>query len=174
MQIKSIGLVAITALAMAALSLGVAYSYFQQRGNVHEYLTNGYEYPRPFELLDVMHQFQRYADKIHASGQAKNARLVDWYAWKLEWASLQISEGQTAPYTGEYGDTRDMIKTMLVPTIKPVIDSAKAGDWDEFEGHYKVMVDACNACHIAAEHGFVKITVPTEPIYKNQDYSAVE
>jgi hypothetical protein len=127
--------------------------------------------PRPYVLLDLMHQVQRYADKLYFSGQARNWRLADWYLWKLEAAALPMIEGKVQPYGNERYDARVLMKAMLIPAIRGFDAAIAAKDHATFTTRYRNLVNTCNACHVATEHGFVKITVPTSPIYTNQDYS---
>lgn len=127
-------------------------------------------HPRPFELLDVMHGLQRYADKLYFSGQAQNARLAGWYSWKLEQAAANIKNGLTEPYARDGWDTRQLVH-MLDSPVAAVNEAIGEEDWAAFDEAYEHLVQTCNGCHVAADHGYVVIKVPDgPPIYSNQVY----
>lgn len=127
--------------------------------------------PRPYVLLDVMHQFQRYADKLYFSGEALNWELADWYLWKLEAAALPVIKGRVEPYRTERYDARPLMEAMIIPAIRAVGSAIDRKSDRDFLRTYQSLVQTCNACHAATEHAFVKIVVPTAPIYTNQDYA---
>jgi hypothetical protein len=126
--------------------------------------------PRPYLLLDAMHQFQRYADKLYFSGKTQNWELAGWYLWKLEAAALPVIEGRVERYRSERYDAQPLMKAMLIPAIRNVEKTIEAKQDADFQRAYIALVATCNACHAATEHAFVKIIVPTTPIYSNQEY----
>lgn len=132
------------------------------------------EHPRPFILLDVMHQFQRYADKIYFSGSARNQELSAWYMWKLEQSARQVINHETIPWYPPKVDEIQLLKAMLLPPIKNLNVAVKNAQWQKFPQLYQQLVNACNACHIATEHAFVKIQIPQTPIYSNQKYTLLQ
>lgn len=118
---------------------------------------------RPYLLLDVMNQFQRYADKLYFSGSARN--------WKLESSALPVIDGRVERYRSERYDAQPLMKAMLIPAIRNVEKAIETKSDADFQRTYSALVQTCNACHAATEHSFVKIVVPTSPIYTNQDYT---
>jgi hypothetical protein len=126
---------------------------------------------RPYLLMDVMHQFQRYVDKLYFAGKAQNWRLAEWYLWKIEQSALPLIEGEVEPYRNEKYDTQPLAKAMLIPSLRAVEPSIEAKNLSQFLTAYSGLVQTCNACHVATNHGYVKIIVPTAPIYSNQDYA---
>lgn len=130
------------------------------------------EYPRPYELLDIMNKFQRFADKLYFAGKARNTKLTEWYLWKLEQAALDVTNGHTKPWYPPHVDEAEMIEAMLFPAIRSIEENLKKKNWSTFSNDYEGLVISCNGCHQATAHGYVKITTPTEPIYHNQDFTA--
>jgi len=129
------------------------------------------EYLKPYHLLDVMHRFQRYADKLYFSGKSENWELAGWYLWKLESAARPVIEGQTVPYRTENYDARPLMESMLLPAIERLESEIDAERADGFQSAYGSLVETCNACHQATEHGFVEIITPRQPTYGNQSYA---
>jgi hypothetical protein len=126
---------------------------------------------RPYLLMDVMHQFQRYVDKLYFAGKAQNWRLAEWYLWKIEQSALPLIEGEVEPYRNEKYDAQPLAKAMLIPSLRAVEPSIETKNVTQFLAAYEGLVQTCNACHVATNHGYVKIIVPTAPIYSNQDYA---
>jgi hypothetical protein len=126
---------------------------------------------RPYELLDVMHQFQTYADKLYFSGQALNWELAAWYRWKIEAAALPVIEGQVEPYRTDRLDAQPTMKAMLIPALRSVEQAIEKKSESEFSQAYSGLVNTCNGCHVALEHPFVKIIVPSRPAHTNQNYA---
>ena len=127
--------------------------------------------PRPYVLLDVMHQFQRYADKLYFSGKARNWELANWYRWKLEAAAIPVIEGRVEPYRYEDYHAQPLMKAMLIPAVRSIENAINNKSDTELQKAYAALVQTCNGCHVATKHAFVKIAVPTVPIYTNQDYT---
>jgi hypothetical protein len=172
MNTRSIAAHAATAVAGALLALALLWGYTRWKGPSEEHLVNPYDSPRPFYLVDVMHLLQRYSDKIWFAGQARNQRLAEWYVWRLESAADHITDGVTEHYAGDNYDTRVLTEAMLMPALPPLYAAIERKDWAAFDTTYAALVDACNGCHLAANHGYVRIKVPDgEPIYGNQDYA---
>jgi len=127
--------------------------------------------PRPYVLVDVMGQFQRFADKLYFAGAAKNWELADWYLWKLEAAALPVIEGRIEVYRTEKYDVQPLMRNLLIPAIRALGEAIEKQSDADFALRYRALVQTCNACHTAAEHPFIRIVVPTAPIYTNQDYA---
>jgi hypothetical protein len=125
---------------------------------------------RPYELLDVMHMFQTYADKLYFAGRARNWELAGWYRWKLEAAALPVVDGEVEPYRTERYDAQSAMKSMLIPALQPLEQAIEKQSEAAFEQAYLALIGTCNACHALTEHPFVKIIVPTSPIFSNQNY----
>lgn len=126
----------------------------------------------PFRMADVMADYQRYADKLYFAGQARNWELARWYLWKLTKASWVVADGDVAEYrpVEEY-DVAELTRQMLKPALQGVGSAIASQDAQAFQSAYTTLVNTCNACHHASQHGFVQIVEPDEPTHKNQKYA---
>lgn len=124
--------------------------------------------------MDIMHLFQRYADKIYFAGKEHNQRLTGWYLWKLEQSALHAIEHRTEPWHPDFINEGELFQSMLIPAIRELESVVEAGAWADFPDAYEGLVTTCNGCHLVTEHEYVKIRVPDSPIYSNQDYSQPE
>jgi cytochrome c553 len=124
-----------------------------------------------FRMVDVMADYQRYADKLHFAGAAENWELAGWYLWKLRKASWVVADGSVIEYRGvkDY-DVAALTQSMLWPVLSSLDSAVEAQDPSAFRSAYESLVNTCNACHHATQHGFVKIVQPDTPTHANQQY----
>lgn len=127
-------------------------------------------HPKPYLLIDVMHQFQRYADKIYFSAQAQNPQLTGWYLWKLEQSAMAVSTHKTEPWNLPSTEEVTLMRDMFIPAVQDMYEPVKSGQWPEVNVLYETLVATCNSCHEILEHGYVNIQTPKHPTYSNQNY----
>jgi hypothetical protein len=96
---------------------------------------------KQYELLDVMHDLQRYAEKTF-------------------WAAEDVRGNKAAPWQIENQTERKMIATMLLPTLPALQKATEEERWTDFYNNYDTTIAACNVCHVANDHGFVRIKRP--------------
>lgn len=113
----------------------------------------------PRDVKQVMTRKQYYAAKTWHAGQARDWQAAGWYAWQVRRMAGEIVEAGLV--TGN-GPLAELEASLFLPTIDPLIDAMRADEGPAFEARYRDMVAACNACHAATEHAYVRITVPGE------------
>ncbi len=105
--------------------------------------------------------------KLYYAGQAKNWTLAAFELNELRGALARI--GRTIPTYRNVGI--DMaVASIFADKIKAVDAAIKATDAAQFTTAYGDLTQACNACHQALEHSFLKITVPDVANYPDQDF----
>jgi hypothetical protein len=62
---------------------------------------------------------------------------------------------------------------MLLPMIEDLEDVVEAGEWTAADTRFADMLRACNACHVATHHGYVRIVPATGNPFA-QDFSPAE
>jgi len=60
---------------------------------------------------------------------------------------------------------------LLPPAEQGLQEAVQAQDPELFQTRYGALIDACNACHQEAKHGFMKITIPDRPSVTNQSFT---
>ncbi len=123
------------------------------------------------ELADAMGQLQYYTHKYALALEAENHELATFYFHEVRASADGIKENIPG-YEGY--DIARFMKLFLDPTIEPVETALANRNWEEARKRTIQMIDACNACHNATSHGFVKITPGFEDNPYNQDFSAPE
>lgn len=108
-------------------------------------------------FAEYMYFMQLYTHKALLSIEAENAELADFYIHELEETTEDVIE-----FISEYGGfpISDLTKTMLLPLIEDLEDELETGNWEQIREKARIMVDSCNACHVATDHG--EIVIPFE------------
>lgn len=155
-------LLALVALIVAAIALVIALD--AKKAARPEVVAD----PEDFELGAAMGNMQRFTEKLHFAGQAGNWALADFYLHEIDEMAETIIEAKVVDEGVKVGE---LMKAMLPPSIASVREAIQSRDPAEFASRYEGLLSSCNACHTSTRHAFVKIVVPKEPTYQNQDFS---
>lgn len=123
------------------------------------------------ELADAMGQLQYYTHKYALALEAENHELATFYFHEVRASTDWIKENIPG-YEG-YEIARFM-RVFLDPTIEPVETALGNRNWEEARQNTIDMINACNSCHNATSHGFVKVTPGFDDNPYNQDFSGEE
>ncbi len=104
-------------------------------------------------FINLMTNFQRFAHKVGLSIRAGNAELADFYMHEIEENLEKI--GDIEEYDGH--PVGALATGMLTPAVESVGDGLDDRNMVGAMEAYNNMITACNACHLATEHGFIKI-----------------
>jgi len=115
----------------------------------------------PHDIKQVMARKLYYADKTWHAGQGRDWQAAGWYAWQVWRMGNSIAE---AGIENANGPLAKLEQSMFLPTIDPLIEAMRNDDVAAFEARYRDMVAACNACHAATEHAYVRISVPGDGV----------
>lgn len=115
-----------------------------------------------------MHFIQQWTHKLGLSVEAQNTELVDFYHHELEEGIEELME-TIKEYDGF--PIADLAGSFMIPAIESFEDAMDTGDWELIRDRYRVMIQACNSCHVATDHGFIKITDGFGNNPFNQDFS---
>ncbi|NBC64966.1 MAG: hypothetical protein GVY07_04795 [Bacteroidetes bacterium] len=121
-------------------------------------------------LIYQMSFMSRYANKLYLAGVEENWELADIYTHEIEEITETIVDEN---HVDEGINVSELMEAMLVPQIEQIEQSIDERDLQQFEQKYNILVETCNQCHVAANYGAVKVTVPESNPF-NQDFSAEE
>ena len=119
------------------------------------------------ELMPYMQRLQHLTHKLGLSIQAKNQPAASFYLTEID---------ETVDIIREEFPTHDNLQiatlanAMLVPSIEPVKKALGGKNWVVTTAAFNKLVDNCNSCHGATNHGYLKITAPTSNPF-NQTFS---
>jgi hypothetical protein len=142
----------------AALAL-FAYPVLDRSNDVPAQAQERSGHPKTLRVLDVMHEFQTYSTKLFHAGHARNHELASWYHWKLKSAQNEITQQHTEPYAFNGWDAAKLA-VMLDSPLEELKNAIENKQWDRFDERFAVVMQACNACHVATEHSFVVVQPP--------------
>lgn len=113
------------------------------------------------DILKYMGNLQYFTHKAWLAVNAKNAGLANFYAHEMESTIEQIEAIET--FDGH--TVGKLASTMLVPEFVKLETAIKAAQWGDVEKAFARTVDACNRCHQATDHGFLKIELNSHNPY---------
>jgi hypothetical protein len=123
--------------------------------------------PASEELSMYMSQIQRHAHKLGLSVQAKNKPLAEFYLTELG-ETFEIVQKKFPQYEGY--QIAALSKAMIDPAKPALAKALGASDWPGATTAYGQYLTACNNCHVAVKHEFVKVVAPTGNPF-NQTFS---
>ena len=110
------------------------------------------------ELAVYMAHLQRHSHKLGLAIQAKNRPLAEFYTTELA-ESFELVQKKFPTYDGY--QIAALSKAMIDPATPALVKAVTAGDWPAASIAYDKYVAACNSCHVATKHEFIKVTAPT-------------
>jgi hypothetical protein len=115
----------------------------------------------PAELPELVEHMASLQYLVHKAGLAidqQNQPLADFYAHELEERIERVVK------VGEYHGypIGTLATTRLVPAFEDFAHSlASARDWPGISSRLDRMIEACNSCHQATDHGFINVVRTT-------------
>ncbi|HLH98860.1 MAG TPA: cytochrome family protein [Xanthobacteraceae bacterium] len=122
--------------------------------------------PSMSDLMNMLVQPRHI--KLYYAGKSQNWTLAAFEVGELKNALARV--GRTIPvYRKMSVDTA--VTSIIADKIKALDAAIKAKDEAQFMTAYGETTQACNACHQGLDHPFVKIKVPAEDFYPDQEFA---
>lgn len=112
---------------------------------------------------DFMGSIQNHHDKLWFAGINENWELASFEIHELE----ELFEDIKTVHPNRE-ETQSL--PMIDPGLKAVEKAVKEQNKEEFKKGYTLMTNACNTCHQATKHEFIRIKTPVMPSYSNQNF----
>jgi hypothetical protein len=125
---------------------------------------------KPYEpgLVEFMLTVQSHHAKLWLAGNARNWELAEYQADELKELIEDIATRVPVDKDVPVGK---MIEAASLPPLGDVEKAIKARDGKAFAGAFDKLTAACNACHEAANRGFVVIQRPAASPFPNQSFA---
>jgi hypothetical protein len=107
------------------------------------------------ELALLMSRQQVWMDKLGAAIRAENRELMDFYVHELEESTAGII-ANVESYDGF--KIADLTKAILIPDLERLAAAIDEAPISDVKLAYARVIQSCNACHAATDHGFILIT----------------
>jgi hypothetical protein len=120
------------------------------------------------ELALLMGDLQRLTHKLALSADAGNAELAAFY---LHESQEQLRKIQSESPEYENIPVALLIDRLAHPAYAPMQEAVSAKDARRMREGIHAIVKACNACHTATQHAFIRITPGTESNPFNQSFA---
>lgn len=112
----------------------------------------------PPELASYMSQLQHHTHKLTLSIDAENGALAEFYLHEVGEITEQVE--QLFPEHDGVPVAR-LVDDLLAPRLTALRESLARSRWDQARSGLGELVAACNDCHAAAGHGFIRVEVTT-------------
>jgi hypothetical protein len=128
--------------------------------------------PRCVDYVPGLGEFMSSAQVHHAklwfAGTQANWKLADF---ELDEIKETLEDAASFHPTDKNLPIGEMIKQKLEPTFAQLKKTIDGKDVGSFQTAYDLMTEACNTCHAATQHEFIRLQRPTAPPLTNQIYS---
>ncbi len=119
-------------------------------------------------LVEFMIHVQSHHTKLWLAGNARNWDLADYQVDELKELLEDIAR-RVPEYKGT--PVGRMIEAATMPPIGAIETAVKARDGAKFVAAFDSLTAACNACHEAANRGFIVIQRPATSPFPNQSFA---
>jgi hypothetical protein len=125
---------------------------------------------KPYEpgLVEFMMTVQSHHAKLWLAGNARNWDLADYQADELK--ELLEDIAKRIPVYKEV-PVGKMIESATMAPIGEIEAAIKARDGKAFATAFDKLTTACNACHEAANRGFIVVQRPAASAFPNQSFA---
>lgn len=100
-----------------------------------------------------MGEMERFAAKLGYSIDGQNQQLAQFYLHEVHEALEEL--GEIEQHDGV--PIASLSDAIMTPALDPLEQSLSAADWEQAAQRYDILIESCNNCHTAAEHGFIRI-----------------
>lgn len=112
------------------------------------------------ELARYMANLQRWTHKAALALEARNADLADFYLHEVE-ETVETVQEEAPTYEGY--PVGELTGELLVPAVASLDTALDRGEWSAVDRRVEALQQACNECHRATDHGFVRIDLRDLP-----------
>jgi hypothetical protein len=119
-------------------------------------------------LVEFMMHVQSHHTKLWLAGNARNWGLADYQVEELKELLEDIAK-RIPEYKGT--PVGKMIEATTMPPVGEIEAAIKAHDTGKFAAAFDSLTAACNACHEAANRGFIVIQRPAASAFPNQSFA---
>jgi hypothetical protein len=112
---------------------------------------------------EFMGSIQIHHEKLWFAGQNKNWKLADFEIHEMEEALDDLKD-----YCSERPETKSI--TMIYAPVNSLKKAIEQKNPTTFAQGFVDLTNTCNSCHIATNHEFNIIKIPTIPPFSNQEF----
>ncbi len=114
-------------------------------------------------LGEFMLGIQTHHAKLWFAGQARN-----WELANFEFEEIEETIGDIQQFCADRPEVKSI--GMISAPIDSIKQSIQTKNEAMFVRSFTLLTNTCNNCHVATQHGFNVITIPTVPPVSNQKF----
>ena len=160
----------IQSLAATGLAWAIAGCATEQVSGTEEPATTPEAPAETIELAKLMGDMQRHSVKLGFAIQGENQPLAEFYLHELH----EVLEELEAVEEHEGMPIGGPAKVILDPALAELDARLDAASWGDAWTAYEATIEACNRCHLATEHDFIRILPASGTPPFNQVFTAPE
>lgn len=120
------------------------------------------------EVAVIMGRIQRFHQKWWLAGKEGNTELAKFYLHELDEAMEEIAD---AHVTDDGVDVSAAMRTYGIKTIDQIATTLDKEGVSVMHGQAELMANMCTSCHVATDHGYIRIKQPDAASFPDQDFS---
>ena len=152
-------------LAVAILLTGV-WIFVSQRSRSNPNYQDAQNAMAAPEFALYMNELGRDVHKLNLSLDARNQAAAQFYLHEAK-ENIEIITENFEEYEGH--PIADLFETFIGERLQTLDYAVATANWSVVESDFEQLITACNACHAATDHPFVRIVRTTTNPY-NQDF----
>lgn len=119
-------------------------------------------------LGEIMGVIQQHHAKLYYSANARNWALAEYQVGEIQ-EGLETAV-RLYPQFKEVKELLVLLPAATKDDMENLSKAVKKKNLDEFLAAYNKLTNSCNACHNAANRGFIVIQAPTSLEFSNQEF----
>lgn len=123
-------------------------------------------------LGEYMTSIQLHMAKLWYAGKASNWRLMDYEEGEVAEA-MECASNASDTAGIQNVNVHGVLESLEHSVVPPIKESIGKHDQTSFLKSYKILLSTCNDCHRAADHSFIRITIPESAPVSNQNWKDV-
>jgi hypothetical protein len=119
------------------------------------------------EVAHYMMRIQQHANKLWSAGRAGNLKLADFYRHELKEEMTAIARARIVDDGVPVSEHMEVYGLRTLEAFKARMAAHGTGD---FDAQYRILIDACNSCHVTCGHPELRMRVPEHIRFDDQEF----
>jgi hypothetical protein len=122
----------------------------------------------PVEVAHNMTRIQAYAEKLWWAGSAHNLELAKFYRHEIK---EEMEEIANAGVMDGAINVSENMKVYGIRSIDALKEQLAMDSLKDFPARYEAVINTCNSCHAVSGHPELRIILPANNRFTNQDFT---
>ncbi len=123
------------------------------------------------EVAVFMGRIQHFHQKWWLAGKAGNAPLAKFYLHEMEEAMEEIAD---ANIIEDGVDLSEQMRTYGLTTVDHLSETLEKQGVTMMHAEAEMLANTCTSCHMVTKHPYIRIKVPADVSFPDQDFGPVK